>query len=71
MPIYEHECRKCGHNFERLVFSSDNGKCDCPRCGSEETKRIMSCFSSRGTKSSEDAPSFGATTGGCGTGGFS
>ena len=28
MPIYEYECEKCGHRFERLVrMDSDNPPC--------------------------------------------
>ncbi len=41
MPIYEYHCPKCDNNFEELVFG--NAKPDCPKCGSNETERLMSC----------------------------
>ena len=32
MPIYEYICRKCGNEFEVLVFNKDE-KPECPECG--------------------------------------
>ena len=48
MPIYEFKCERCGRQFERLVFTSTCEGSDCPECGSEETRRILSVFSSCG-----------------------
>ncbi len=47
MPLYEYECKKCGNKFEKLVFSSDSEDVKCPKCKSNETKRILSLFSSK------------------------
>ena len=31
MPLYEYECQKCEHSFEKLVASSDVAV-ECPEC---------------------------------------
>ncbi|MBI5250483.1 MAG: zinc ribbon domain-containing protein [Desulfomonile tiedjei] len=46
MPIYEFKCDSCGKEFERLVFASDNNAETCPDCGSDQTHKVMSVFSS-------------------------
>ena len=33
MPLYEYECKKCGHRFERIVKFSDKPMKKCPDCG--------------------------------------
>lgn len=33
MPLYEFECTKCGHRFERLQRFSDPPAKACPKCG--------------------------------------
>ena len=33
MPLYEYECRKCHHRFERIVKFSDRPMKKCPDCG--------------------------------------
>jgi putative FmdB family regulatory protein len=32
MPIYEYECRKCGHKFERMEHFNSSPKKTCPEC---------------------------------------
>ncbi len=32
MPIYEYECRKCSHRFERIQKFSDRVVRTCPEC---------------------------------------
>ncbi len=48
MPMYEYQCSKCSYIFEHFTFSAaageDGGK--CPSCGSAETRKILSPFSS-------------------------
>ncbi len=41
MPIYEYNCKKCGHEFEEIVYGE--GTPECPKCGSTETQKLMSC----------------------------
>ena len=33
MPLYEYQCRKCGHRFERIRKFSDPPLRKCPECG--------------------------------------
>jgi len=33
MPIYEYECKKCHHRFERIRKFSDPHVKKCPECG--------------------------------------
>ncbi len=33
MPLYEYECKKCGHRFEKIVKFSDKPTKKCPECG--------------------------------------
>ena len=45
MPIYEFECRSCGHRFEELVGSHvgvETKDVRCPECGKAEVERLVS-----------------------------
>jgi putative FmdB family regulatory protein len=33
VPIYEYECKKCGHRFERIQKFSEKPVTRCPDCG--------------------------------------
>ena len=33
MPLYEYECKKCGHRFEKIQKFSDRMVKKCPDCG--------------------------------------
>ncbi|MCP4106183.1 MAG: zinc ribbon domain-containing protein [Desulfobacteraceae bacterium] len=48
MPIYEYNCDGCGHNFEYLVFGSDEP--ECPSCNGRNVQKLMSAcgFISKG-----------------------
>ena len=41
MPIYEYECRNCGHRFERIQKFSDAPASECPECHNP-VHRLMS-----------------------------
>ncbi len=43
MPIYEYECRGCGHRFEflKLPASADAA---CPSCSGTDLERLISMF---------------------------
>ena len=47
MPIFEFICQKCGKEFERLVFRSDEAV-QCPECGQESVNKLMSTCSAKG-----------------------
>ena len=52
MPLYEYECGSCGQRFEKLVsLSKARQGTDCPKCGSRSVRRLMSVFSTAGSKS--------------------
>lgn len=48
MPIYEYQCRKCGHDFElmRRVGEMD-APTRCPQCKSRAVRRTLSMFAVR------------------------
>ena len=33
MPLYEYECKQCGHRFEKIQKFSDKMVKKCPQCG--------------------------------------
>lgn len=47
MPIYEFECRDCGHRFDHLQRLSDADPRDCPSCGKPQLHRMVSAPSFR------------------------
>jgi len=45
MPIYEFECRKCGHKFDLILKADeDYAHLTCPSCGRKELKKLISSF---------------------------
>src|SRR5437868_15007382 len=40
MPLYEYQCSKCGHRFEKIQKFSDKPIKKCPECGSAVEKTI-------------------------------
>jgi putative FmdB family regulatory protein len=40
VPIYEYQCKECGHRFERLQAFNAQAP-DCPECGGE-VEQLMS-----------------------------
>jgi putative FmdB family regulatory protein len=47
MPIYEFQCKACGHRFERLQKLSDVDPEICPSCGEPRVGRMLSAPSFR------------------------
>ena len=47
MPIYEYECKKCGHRMEALQKISDPELTDCPECAASELKKLVSASAFR------------------------
>jgi putative FmdB family regulatory protein len=45
MPIYEYQCGKCGHEFERDQRITDDPVKKCPSCRSARVKRLISVTS--------------------------
>lgn len=50
MPIYEYECKECGHHMEAMQKISDAPLCECELCHSGVKKLIsQSTFHLKGT----------------------
>jgi putative FmdB family regulatory protein len=42
MPIYEYECRDCGHVFDALQKMSDQPLTECPVCSQPGLRKLLS-----------------------------
>jgi putative FmdB family regulatory protein len=41
LPLYEYQCAKCGHRFEKIESHSASTTKKCPKCGAK-AKRLAS-----------------------------
>lgn len=62
MPLYEFQCKGCGHEFEDLVLGS--ARPTCPSCSSQQLERLLSVFAVKGV-ADDPMPAAGAC-GSCG-----
>jgi putative FmdB family regulatory protein len=58
MPIYEYECRHCGHRFEYLVLPTSPAP-ECPACQKKDLEQLIS-LSAVSSESSRQANLTGA-----------
>ena len=66
MPIYEFECRACGHGFEALRPLGDTGaSLTCPKCEAPSPSKKLSVFAA-GSSPDRTTPPCGS--GACGPG---
>ncbi|ATH78893.1 MULTISPECIES: FmdB family zinc ribbon protein [Halomonadaceae] len=42
MPIYEYECKACGHRMEKLQKVSADPLTQCPACQQDDLERLVS-----------------------------
>lgn len=51
MPIYEYECRVCGHKLEAVQKMSEQPLVDCPHCQKPGLQKLVSAagFQLKGT----------------------
>ena len=50
MPIFEYACEECGMMFERLTLRPQLVvPTPCPQCGSTQTTKVLSTFSTQGS----------------------
>ena len=42
MPIYEYECKECGHQLDALQGINEPMLSDCPACNTSSLKRLIS-----------------------------
>ena len=71
MPLLEYRCGSCAKTAEVLVLAGDApAKAECPSCGSDEMRRLLSTFAARASAGREADPGCGAGAcgmpGGCG-----
>jgi putative FmdB family regulatory protein len=65
MPLFEYECRSCGHQFEYLT--RDGLTPNCPSCAGENLQKLLSVFAvSAGDSTSGGGASMREATGACG-----
>ncbi len=42
MPLYEYQCKKCGHRFEEIQKFSDKPLTKCPKCRKGRLEKLLS-----------------------------
>ena len=47
MPIYEYQCKSCGHQLEALQKMSDAALTECPMCHKADLTKLVSAASFR------------------------
>jgi putative FmdB family regulatory protein len=54
MPTYEYACNACNHNFSLVMSLAQlaEKKVSCPKCKSEDVKRLLSAFSAKTSRKS-------------------
>lgn len=65
MPLFEYQCRDCGHHFEALVIG--NRTPACPKCKSENLEKKVSTLGFARASGGWSAPrssGCGSTSGG-------
>lgn len=66
MPLFDFECRECGHKFDLIISNADKDKAKCPQCGAANIKQLLSTF---GTTRSGNVPESCSGCKAAGTGG--
>ncbi len=60
MPIYEYRCKACNHVFEMIRASNEkDDEIICPACRRGCVEKLMSSFSSAGSRSDDSSCSPG------------
>lgn len=54
MPIYEYECTQCHTVFETIVSITSDEIIVCEKCGSKETRKLISAASGIKLSSTSD-----------------
>lgn len=47
MPIYEYQCKACGHRLEALQKMSEDPLTDCPQCAQKTLTKLVSAAAFR------------------------
>jgi putative FmdB family regulatory protein len=64
VPIYEYTCKKCKHEFEILLLSSDQ-KVSCPKCKAKNPKKRFSVFAHKSDFGFTPSTGGGSACGSC------
>ena len=64
MPIFEYQCKKCGHVTDFLEKAGAKKSHACEQCGSKATEKVFSTFAVKGGTPST-AGSDSCSTGTC------
>ncbi len=48
MPLFEYQCKECGHVTTFLEKPGARKPHPCEKCGSAETERLLSAFAAHG-----------------------
>ncbi len=64
MPLFEYECRDCGHHFEFLTRADQSPA--CPTCASADLQKLLSVFAVNTTGASNGGAATRDAVGGCG-----
>jgi putative FmdB family regulatory protein len=68
MPLYEYQCRDCGHRFEVLQRMGEGSeRVSCPECGQSQVDKQFSTFASASSGAIQ-ASGGSAIGAGCGSG---
>jgi putative FmdB family regulatory protein len=62
MPIFEYQCKQCGHVTSFLEKSGTRKSHVCEKCGSKATEKLLSTFAAR------TSPTSGLDSSSCPTG---
>ena len=63
MPLYSYRCLECGAEFEKLISYTHSLQMECPECGSEQTKKLVSSFATLGSSNSGNGGSGSCSSG--------
>jgi len=65
MPIFEYQCKTCGHVTAFLEKAGKTSGHTCEKCGSKETEKVFSTFAARGGGLSSSSGDSSCPTGTC------
>lgn len=66
MPIFEYQCSRCEHTFEKLVLgAASEDSVSCPECRSRKVEKLFSGFAARSKSSAGVTRSLSSGCSGC------
>jgi putative FmdB family regulatory protein len=63
MPLYKYRCSDCQEEFEELVSFSQSEEVVCPKCGSHNTRKLVSTFAALRGGNGSSSVSCGGSSG--------